>query len=85
MSDDVMQVPTKELIVWLNKKYSRHGEIEDGLAAERLHTLTTERERLRAALEKINAYIEHRYQSKQMKLARDEIKVITSKALNPDD
>ena len=36
------ELSTDELIRWLNKKYSRHGEIEDGLAAERLKLLSSE-------------------------------------------
>jgi len=38
MSDE-FTFSTEELARWLDKKYSRHGEIEDGLAAERLRTL----------------------------------------------
>ena len=36
------ELSTDELIRWLDKKYSRHGEIEDGLAAERLKLLSSE-------------------------------------------
>jgi len=43
-----------------------------------------ERERLRAALEEIEAYMEHRYQGRPRNQARIKIKGIVSKALNPD-
>jgi len=40
--DDFPEFTTDELIKWLQAKYRRHGEIEDGVAAERLKTLSAE-------------------------------------------
>lgn len=63
MSDSLFS--TESLIGWLEKKYSRHGEIEDSMAAARLHTLTTEVSDLRESLavyeqdggERVNAVV----------------------------
>ncbi len=40
--DDFPEFSTDELLRWLDAKYSRHGEIEDGVAAVRLRSLTDE-------------------------------------------
>jgi len=45
---------TDELVRWLQAKYRRHGEIEDGIAAERLKSLTTEGARKEEIIESIN-------------------------------
>lgn len=42
MSDQFPEFSTDELVTWLQAKYRRHGEVEDGVAAERLKALTTE-------------------------------------------
>jgi len=52
--DDFPEISTDELVGWLQKKYRRHGEIEDGVAAERLKSLTTEHQVMREALEFIS-------------------------------
>lgn len=40
--DEFPEFSTDELVHWLQAKYRRHGEIEDGVAAERLKSLTAE-------------------------------------------
>ena len=47
------ELSTDELIRWLDKKYSRHGEIEDGLAAERLRSLSCEGELIKQAARQV--------------------------------
>jgi len=46
MTDDFPEISTDELVRWLQKKYRRHGEIEDGVAAERLKSQSAEVSRL---------------------------------------
>ena len=40
--NDFPEFSTDELVRWLQAKYRRHGEIEDGVAAERLKSLSAE-------------------------------------------
>ena len=47
--NDFPEFSTDELVCWLQAKYRRHSEIEDGVAAERLKSLSTENECLQNA------------------------------------
>lgn len=55
-----------ELVSWLQAKYRQHGEIEDGVAAERLKSLTAEVSVLRTGLENLikssQAIIDNRHE-----------------------
>lgn len=48
--DDIPEISTDELVRWLENKYRRHGEIEDGVAARRLQVLVSKLDRLTKAL-----------------------------------
>jgi len=60
------------------------GTLHDDLITD-ITNARKEIERLRAALEEINAYMEHRYQDRQVAEARRKIKAITSKALKQSE
>lgn len=51
MNDEMPTLSDKELIHWLWAKYRRHGEIEDGAAAERLESLLAENTSLQNRLD----------------------------------
>ena len=52
--DKFPEFSTDELVSWLQAKYRRHGEIEDGVAAERLQLLSAENKVMRDALKYID-------------------------------
>ncbi len=67
--------------------YSEWGEAADAILGLRQNRdlANVEIERLRAALEEIDNYMEHRYQSDPMKRARNTIQGIASKALKQSE
>ncbi len=69
MMDDFPEIGTDELVHWLQAKYRRHGEIEDGVAAERLKSLTTKVERLSGSLKWWKRRAK-KFQSKRNKAAK---------------
>jgi hypothetical protein len=79
--DDIPSMPTSELVSWLWKKWARHGEIEDGVAARRLETLPGWRARAELAESKLHSYMEAKGQlhterdelERRLKLRDDEI------------